>query len=81
MIPTKNNDPFYKNKVTSTDVLCSVSNSPMTSHERHQMHLHDEIEEMLSSKSYTTEELELIHKVIKNSDNFIAVIKAIKDCC
>ena len=81
MIPIKNNDPFYKNNVTSTDVSHGVSNSPITSEQRHQMVLHEEIEAMLSSKSYSTEELEFIHKVIKNSNNFIAVIRAIKDCC
>jgi len=46
----------------------------MTSNERHQMYLHDEIEKMLSSRSFSDDELELIYKVIKNSESFAIVL-------
>ena len=51
-----------------------MAKTTMTSNERHQMCLHDEIEKMLSSRSFSDDELELIYKVIKNSESFAIVL-------
>jgi len=50
------------------------------SYQRHQESLHDEINEVLSKRSFSNEELQLILDVIKNVDSFNQVFKIINSC-
>ncbi len=50
------------------------------SYQRHQESLHNEINEALSKRSFSNEELQLILDVIKNVDSFKQVFKIINSC-
>ncbi len=61
---------------------CTIQNVSYCegSYQRHQESLHDEINEALSKRSFSNEELQLILDVIKNVDSFKQVFKIINSC-
>ena len=51
----------------------TVHTSKMTSHERHQISMFEEIETALSQRPFDNSELDFILKAIKNSKSFVVV--------